>query len=54
MTKLCFKVGSYVKESDLFGIPVQLTYKGQSAFNTLCGGIVSLMLISGLSIYFIL
>ena len=41
-----------IKSFDLFAIPVQLTYNGQSAYFTLCGGCVSLILIIGLSTYF--
>lgn len=34
-----------VKSQDLFGAPVQLTYKGERAFNTVSGGCCSLLLI---------
>ena len=34
----------WVREQDLFAVPVQLTYKNQKAFNTMCGGFCSLVL----------
>ena len=34
-----------IRDRDLFAIPVQLTYKGQSGFNTLLGGSCSILMI---------
>ena len=34
-----------VKKRDFFGTPVTLTYKGQSAFNTVCGGCISMLMV---------
>ena len=34
-----------VRDQDLFAVPVSLTYKGKTKFNTLCGGCFSLVLI---------
>ena len=45
-------MGDVVRGSDLFGIPVQLTYKGSSSFNTICGGCVSILLVISLAVYF--
>ena len=45
MSKVCGKVWTLVKDQDLFGIPVQLTYKGERAFNTVFGGCVSIVII---------
>ena len=33
----------FVKQQDLFAIPVQLTYKGERAFTSFCGGCVSIL-----------
>ena len=34
-----------VRDQDLFAVPVSLTYKGKTKFNTLCGGCFSLVII---------
>ena len=34
-----------MRDLDLFGMPVSLTYKGKKKFGTLCGGFFSLFLI---------
>ena len=47
-------VKEYLKSYDLFAIPVQLTYRGQTAFSSVFGGCMSLFMIAGLIIYFIL
>ena len=52
MSKLCSKLGTAIRRSDVFGAPVQLKYKGKKAFNTLFGGCLSLILIIGLIVYF--
>lgn len=36
---------STVRNLDLFAVPVSLTYKGKTKFNTLCGGFFSLLII---------
>ena len=41
-----------IKEQDLFGTTVQLTYKGESKFNSVFGGCVSLILMLGFSVTF--
>jgi len=43
-----------VRNQDLFGVPVQLTYKGQKSFNTVCGGLFSLLLLVGFTVAFVL
>ena len=48
------KIADAIKSQDLFAIPVQLTYRGEKGFNPFCGGCISLLLIVGLSTYFIL
>ena len=53
MKKILAKLGELIKSKDLFGVPVQLTYKGQSSFNTLCGGCVSILIIVSLVPYFV-
>ena len=37
------KIAPAIKSRDIFGVPVQLTYKGQVAFNTVTGGIFSII-----------
>ena len=49
---ICTKIIQAVKSKDLFAVPVQLTYKGERAFSTLCGGGLSILLILGLTAYF--
>ena len=46
------KIGDFVREQDLFSVPVSLTYGGQTSFNTIYGGCVSLSMIIGLTVYF--
>ena len=46
------RVQSKIKEQDLFGTTVQLTYKGEGAFNTVFGGCVSLIMVLGFSVTF--
>ena len=41
-----------IKNQDLFGVPVQLSYKGQTAFNTVCGGCLSVLIMMTFSVYF--
>ena len=43
--KFVTSFGNTLKGCDQFGIPVQLTYKGQSSFQTILGGLVSLILV---------
>ena len=40
-----------VRGLDLFAVPVSLTYKGNTKFNTLCGGCLSLVMILSLLTY---
>ena len=49
----CNKVKREMKAQDLFGIPVTLTYKGEDSFNTLVGGIISILLVLILTTGFI-
>ena len=41
----------FVRERDLFAIPVQLTYKGNKEFNTAIGGFCSISLWLAIAIY---
>ena len=52
MANLCKKISPAIKRQDLFGIPVQLTYNGQVAFNTVFGGIVSILFMLALAAAF--
>ena len=52
MGKLWTLLGHSIRKSDLFGAPVQLKYKGQTAFNTLCGGCMSILMIITLISFF--
>ena len=52
MQSILSKIQDAVKQQDLFGVPVQLTYKGERTFITAFGGCVSLLMIIGLSMYF--
>ena len=52
MVEFFTKVGNMIRGTDLFGVPVQLTYKGQTAFNTICGGCISILLVISLATYF--
>ena len=47
----CGKLQQTIKSQDLFAVPVQLTYKGERAFNTFCGGCISVILIPILIAY---
>ena len=52
MKRVLTQIHSSVKEQDLFGVPVQLTYKGERTFNTAIGGCCSLLMIIFLVSYF--
>lgn len=45
MGKLSKRLGRIIQDFDLFGVPVQLTYKGERRFNSCCGGSVSILMI---------
>ena len=54
MSGFLLSVYKLVKYSDLFAIPVQLTFRGERFFYTLCGGIFSIIfmiLLTGVTIY---
>ena len=50
--KLFEKLTNCIKERDIFAIPVQLTYKGQRKFNTVCGGCCTIILYLAIFISF--
>ena len=45
MASIFGKAKEKVKGADLFGQPVQLTFKGNATFNTCCGGLVSIVFV---------
>ena len=45
MASFLARIGEGIKRVDLYGQPVQLTYKGNLKFQTCCGGCVSLIFI---------
>ena len=45
MASFLARVGESIKKVDLYGQPVQLTYKDNPMFQTSCGGCVSLIFI---------
>ena len=47
MGELLKSILEAVRAQDLFGMPVQLTYKGKTAFNSICGGFISIVMILG-------
>ena len=53
MQKILDKIQYTVRQHDLFGVPVQLTYKGEQKFSTAIGGCISLLMIISLTMYFI-
>ena len=53
MASICHKLCQQIKNFDLFGIPVQLTYRGETKFNTVFGGCVSMMLVVVLGVGFV-
>ena len=46
------KITTTIRQQDLFGIPVQLTFRGEKAFNTIAGGCVSILIVILLIAYF--
>ena len=53
MQGLLSSIQEQIRQRDLFGVPVQLTYKGERTFNTAYGGCCSILLVLGLCTYFI-
>ena len=45
MANFWFNFRRQVRKQDIFGIPVQLTYKGDTTFNTFCGGCISILFV---------
>lgn len=48
MLAYCF---SFVKQKDLYGKKISITYKGEEEFKTFCGGVISLIIKTILFIY---
>ena len=48
----CAKLKAKIRSRDMFAVPVSLTYRGERAFYTFCGGCISTLLILGLMVYF--
>ena len=42
---------NWIREKDIFGVPVQLTYKGSSSYTTLVGGVSSIIFIVSFATY---
>jgi hypothetical protein len=40
------KVIEFIKDKDKFGEPISLTYLGKNRFNTLPGGIISILMLT--------
>ncbi|CAI2360477.1 unnamed protein product [Moneuplotes crassus] len=45
VSKCCTKTAEFVKSLDVFGSPIQLFYKDDNSFNTIVGGICSLVIL---------
>ena len=52
MSGIFSKIKASIKSGDLFGVSVQLTYKGEEKFKTFCGGCVSLFFLLTMVLYF--
>ena len=50
---MCGKLPSWIRAADLLGIQVTLTHKGEPAFKSVCGGLITILLTIGLALYFI-
>ena len=48
---MCKKIASCVKSSDLLGVPVTLTHRGQPTYDSVCGGFITLLITVGLSLF---
>ena len=51
-TTAASKIANAIKMQDLFAVPVQLHYRGKPAFNTVCGGCVSILLVMSVIAFF--
>ena len=52
MSGIFSKIKELVKSGDLFGVKVQLTYKGVDKFKTFCGGCATLFFLLTMVLYF--
>lgn len=43
-----------IRDKDIFAVPVQLSYKGQKAFNTVAGGCISIITILAFMAVFVI
>ena len=48
---MCEKIFGWVKASDLLGVQVGLTHKGHATYKSVCGGIITILITAGLSLY---
>ena len=48
----CKSSADLIREQDYFGVPVHLSYKGSSAYNTYCGGVVTILVVIACSVNF--
>ena len=51
---LCASLSRFVRDQDIFYVPVSLTYEGKDAFRTRLGGLVTIFLGVIISISFVL
>ena len=54
MSSFCLRAKRTIKNQDLFGVPVQLTYQGDKSFKTACGGCLSILFVLSFTVGFIL
>jgi len=54
MKSACGKLSRAVKSQDLFGVPVQLTYRGARSFSSVIGGCLSILMVLVFAVAFIL
>jgi hypothetical protein len=47
-------LNQFFENIDMYGQPIQFTYKNKNTFSTICGGFISIIIISFLIIYFVM
>ena len=53
MTNIFSTIKNTIRDQDVFAIPVLMTYKGRTAFTTVLGGCMTILLVLFLLMYFI-
>jgi len=51
LKKIGLSTARYIKNYDLFGDPVQITYKGKDSHKTFLGGLITIIICSILFVY---